>query len=69
MIKEYIGDGVYALFDGYGIELRANDFDSPTDMIYIEPSVFEALVRFNQRCKEQKIKEVNDASNDQPVES
>jgi len=31
----YIGDGVYAEFDGYGIWLRANV--PTTDEIYLEP--------------------------------
>ena len=42
--KEYLGDGVYAEFDGWGVWLRAN---SPnTDNIYLEPSVLGALKRF-----------------------
>lgn len=32
----YIGDGVYARFDGYQIELRANNVDNPTDTIFLE---------------------------------
>lgn len=48
--KVYLGDGVYAVFDGYGIELRANSHDKPTDVIYLEPLVLEALDRFRVRC-------------------
>lgn len=44
----YLGDGVYAIFDGYGIWLHANDHANPTDRIYLEPEVFEALRRFNE---------------------
>lgn len=44
--KRYLGDGVYAVFDGYGIELLANDLYNPTDRIYIEPSVLQALRDF-----------------------
>jgi len=47
--KEYLGDGVYAIFDGYGIWLHANDHENPTDRIYLEPPVYEALVRFDKR--------------------
>lgn len=46
---EYIGDGVYAIFDGYGIWLHANDHQCPTDKIYLEPNVLEALNRFYQK--------------------
>jgi len=42
----YLGDGVYALFDGYGIWLHANDHKNPTDKVYLEPSVLESLNRF-----------------------
>lgn len=47
--KDYLGDGVYALFDGYGIWLHANDHENPTDKIYLEPEVFKALIRFDER--------------------
>jgi hypothetical protein len=45
---EYLGDGVYAIFDGQGIWLHANDHECPTDRIYLEPKVFESLLRFNK---------------------
>jgi len=47
--KDYIGDGVYVIFDGVGIWLHANDMVSPTDKIYLEPSVLQALNRFAKR--------------------
>jgi hypothetical protein len=42
----YLGDGVYAIFDGYGIWLHANDHENPTDRVYLEPSVLSALNNF-----------------------
>ena len=48
--KDYLGDGVYAIFDGYGIWLHANDHLNPTDRIYLEPEVFKALGRFDERA-------------------
>jgi hypothetical protein len=39
--KRYLGDGVYASFDGYQIILRANV--PTTDTIFIEPSVLRNL--------------------------
>ena len=50
----YLGDGVYAIFDGYGIWLHANDHRDPTDRIYLEPAVMNALERFNKEVKELK---------------
>lgn len=46
---DYIGDGVYVLFDGYGFQLRANDHANPTDIIYLEPAVLESLNNFADR--------------------
>ena len=50
VLKDYIGDGVYALFDGYGIWLYANDPERPSDKIYIEPCVLDSLNKFADRC-------------------
>lgn len=44
----YLGDGVYAIFDGYGVWLHANDHKDPTDRIYLEPQVMQALIRFKK---------------------
>ena len=41
---EYLGDGLYAEFDGYMLTLRANV--PTTDNVYLEPSVWAALMRF-----------------------
>ncbi len=44
--KSYLGDGVYAIQEPYGFWLHANDHQYPTDKIYIEPEVFDALIKF-----------------------
>ena len=46
--EEYLGDGLYADWDGYQIVLAANDRPSmnPTDRVYLEPKVIEALIRY-----------------------
>ena len=41
----YLGDAVYAHFDGYGVELKLNDHQSEC-LIYLEPDVLEKLVKF-----------------------
>ena len=46
----HLGDGVYAEFDGYGINLRVNDHRNPV-AVYLEPEVFEALVKFYEARK------------------
>ena len=52
---EYLGDGVYAIFDGFGIWLHANSHDEPTDRVYLEPSVFSALTDFEKRSKSPEV--------------
>lgn len=41
----YLGDAVYAAFDGFGIELRLNDHRGPC-VVYLEPSTYNALKRW-----------------------
>jgi hypothetical protein len=43
----YLGDGVYAHFDGCCIVLMANDHRNPTDTICVEPSVLRNLNQFS----------------------
>ncbi len=55
---EHLGDGVYAAYDRCGgIELRANDHLQPTDVVYLEPAVIEALLVFRDHCREEAGKE------------
>lgn len=44
---EYIGDGVYARYDGYGVWLAANHHEN--EVVYLEPVVLNGLVEFFQR--------------------
>ena len=45
--KCYLGDGVYAEYDGYHIVLKANDPINPTDTIYLDSHVAQALIEFH----------------------
>jgi hypothetical protein len=49
MKKEYIGDSVYATYDGYGIELTTENGMGATNHIFIEPSVLASLIKFAQQ--------------------
>lgn len=46
----YLGDGVYASFDGYHIWLTtgSHDMDRSDNKIALEPSVFAALVAYQR---------------------
>ena len=41
----YLGDAIYAFYDGQGIELRLNHHLSPC-LIYLEPEVLQNLFSF-----------------------
>jgi hypothetical protein len=43
---EHMGDGVYAIYDHYGVWLHANDHLNPSDKIYLEWSVLDSLIRW-----------------------
>ena len=50
----YLGDGVYAMFDGYHIWLRTGSHEEAdaTNAIALEPSVFEALLDYRRQLVE-----------------
>jgi hypothetical protein len=49
--ETYLGDGVYASFDGFQIGLRCDCMSVP-NTIFLEDHVFRALVRFNEQILE-----------------
>jgi hypothetical protein len=52
-LKEvYLGDGLYASFDGFMIKLRAPREDGD-HWVALEPDVYEALVAFVAKIKDQ----------------
>lgn len=46
MKKVYLGDGVYANYDGYMVVLTTENGISATNTIYLEPEVLAALDRY-----------------------
>jgi len=47
----YLGDGVYAIFDGFGIWLHTNHHEHPTDRVYLEPQVLQGLLAFDKEVR------------------
>lgn len=45
----YLGDGVYASFDGYHVQLDLRAQDSTT-RIALEPTVLRQLISYAQKC-------------------
>lgn len=46
MNKQYLGDSVYADFDGYAITLTTENGYGPSNTIVLEPSVLLALIDY-----------------------
>lgn len=51
--KDYLGDSVYADFDGRGIVLTTDNGTGASNTIYMEPEVLRALNRFYERMTTQ----------------
>lgn len=45
-MKDYIGDGVYVDFDGYGLVLTTENGVKTTNRIVLEPEVYAQLLRY-----------------------
>lgn len=49
--KEYLGDGVYASMDEYGITLTTENGVRTSNTIFLEPVVFSALIGYEKRIR------------------
>ena len=57
-LKAYIGDSVYADFDGYAIILTTeNEPHCISNTITLEPAVYRALVRYVENLNRKEVKE------------
>lgn len=54
-VKEYIGDSVYAEFDGYNVILTTENGlpGDPSNKIELEPEVMIELAKFYERASKQ----------------
>ena len=56
--KVYLGDSVYAENDGFGIILTTDNGYGATNTIYLEPSVYTALLDYVSKCSERTLKQL-----------
>lgn len=47
--KQYLGDAVYADFDGYQVVLTVSDGVYATDRIYLDPEVMKTLIEYYEK--------------------
>ncbi len=59
MTERYLGDGLYASFDGYMIKLRAPRADGD-HIVFLEPAIWHELVCFHNDCVGGKVEVSND---------
>ena len=52
-IKTYLGDSVYAKFDGYMLVVYTDNGFGPRNVIAMEPEVLASLIEFNERARQQ----------------
>lgn len=60
MEKQYLGDGLYADFDGFHIVLTAENGISATDTVYLDAEVYDALVGYVTRLRVLAVEKAND---------
>jgi hypothetical protein len=48
----YLGDGLYAKFDGYQVELYSSNGIHKTNQVFLEPSVIDAFERYLSDLKQ-----------------
>lgn len=58
--KDYLGDGVYAEYDGYHLILSVEDGKEIKERIYLEPDVLEKFFQYHERLKSVISAECND---------
>lgn len=49
--KDYLGDSVYADFNGFAVVLTTENGHGPSNTIILEPEVIVALNRYYERIK------------------
>lgn len=54
IVRQYLGDGVYAKFDGWMLTIYLDNGVTQSSFIALEPEVLQALVEFNAVCRQLK---------------
>jgi hypothetical protein len=52
--KRYIGDGVYAEYDGYSIWLTTENGIETTNRICLDPEIYDSLTQFVESIKSEQ---------------
>ncbi len=63
----YLGDSVYARFDGYHISIFTDNGFGPQNLIHLEPSVIDALNAYRESSRKEYIEEITSPPADEKV--
>jgi hypothetical protein len=64
MKKQYLGDSVYASFDGYMVTLTTDNGLGPSNTIHLEPEVIAALnIFYAQMTRKTIAEDANEQTN------
>lgn len=47
--RVYLGDGLFASYDGWQIKLAANNGITDHDVVFLDPSVISAFIAYKER--------------------
>jgi len=65
--KQYIGDSVYAQFDGWNIILTTEDGRDVSNTIVLEPEIYHALLKYVEAIKKSNREEALRLEKENPL--
>jgi hypothetical protein len=65
-LKSYLGDSVYADFDGYSVHLTTENGNGPNNRIVLEPDILSALNRYYERVSKPPVNHPTDPNDTIP---
>lgn len=60
--RVYLGDAVYASFDGFHVVLETHDGIQTTNQIFLDPNVFQNLLTFKEKIVEALVNKASDSN-------
>ena len=57
--KVYLGDGVYAQNDGFGLMLTTENGISIENIIYLEPDTYQRLLDYMNKCTSETLNQTS----------
>jgi hypothetical protein len=52
--QQYLGDGLYASFDGFQVEVFSHDGLNKTNSVFMEPDILDSFIGFIKSIKQKE---------------